>query len=154
MIRKPSLKKLLALLVFALPLLWMPVSAIAQQTPVGTWTTIDDTTKQPKSLVEIYEAQDGRLAGRVVKVLQSNQGPNPVCKDCEGARKNQPVEGMEIIWGVSRSGNEWKGGKILDPATGKIYSVKMSLADNGAKLEVRGFMGFSLLGKTQIWQRK
>lgn len=154
MFTKTSLKKLLVLVVFALPLLAVPISAFAQQTPVGTWTTIDDTTKQPKSVVEIYEAQDGSLSGKVIKVLQSTQGPNPVCKECQGARKNQPVEGMEIIWGVTRSGSDWKGGKILDPATGKIYSVKMSLADNGAKLEVRGFMGFSLLGKTQIWQRK
>lgn len=154
MFRKTTLRKLLALLVFALPLLAVPLSAFAQQTPLGTWTTIDDKTKQPKSIVEIYEAQDGSLSGKVLTVLQSDQGPNPVCKDCEGARKNQPVEGMEIIWGVTRSGSEWKGGKILDPATGKIYSVKMSLADNGAKLEVRGFMGFSLLGKTQTWLRK
>lgn len=146
------MRKFLTLL--ALPLLAASFSAFAQQTPVGTWTTIDDKTHKPKSVVEIYEAHDGSLSGKVLKVLQSDKGPNPVCDSCEGNRKGQPIEGMDILWGVTRSGNEWKGGKILDPATGKVYSVKMSPVENGAKLEVRGFMGFSLLGKTQTWQRR
>lgn len=154
MLRITTLRKLLALLVLALPLLAAPLSAFAQQTPVGTWTTIDDKTSQPKSVVEIYANQDGSLSGKVLEVLQSDQGPHPKCTKCDGDRKDQPIEGMVMMWGVSRTGDEWKGGKILDPATGKIYSVKMSLADNGQKLEVRGFMGFSLLGKTQVWQRR
>lgn len=147
-------RKIATLLVLAIAVLAAPLSALAQQTPVGTWTTIDDKTQQPKSVVEIYEAQDGSLVGKVLEVLQSDTGPHPKCSKCDGDRKDQPVEGMVILWDVARIGSEWKGGKILDPATGKIYSVKMSLADNGKNLEVRGFMGFSLLGKTQTWQRR
>ncbi len=146
--------KFSTLVVLALALLVAPLAAVAQQTPVGTWTTIDDKTNQPKSIVEIYEAQDGSLSGKVIEVLQSESGPHPKCSKCDGDRKDKPVEGMVILWSVARSGSEWKGGKILDPATGKIYSVKMSLGDNGKKLEVRGFMGFSMLGKTQTWQRR
>ena len=142
------------LMLLALPLLALSFSASAQETPVGTWTTIDDETNQPKSTVEIYETRNGSLAGRVVEVLQSVQGENPVCKECDGERKNQPIEGMVIIWGVSRDGDTWEGGKILDPASGKVYSVKMRPVEGGEKLEVRGFMGFSLLGKTQTWVRK
>lgn len=139
--------------VLALPLLALSFSAFAQETPVGTWTTIDDKTNQPKSTVEIYETRNGSLAGRVVEVLQSSQGPNPVCSKCDGERKDQPIEGMVILWGVNRKGDTWEGGNILDPASGKVYSVKMQPIEGGSKLEVRGFKGFSLLGKTQTWQR-
>jgi uncharacterized protein (DUF2147 family) len=141
--------KLLALL-----LLLLPLSAFAQNTPVGTWTTIDDKTQKPKSVVEIYQAKDGSLAGRVTDVLQSDRGPNPVCDKCSGDRKDKPVKGMVILWGIKQKGDVWEGGQILDPASGKVYSVKVTPVDDGKKLEVRGFMGFSLLGRTQTWQRR
>lgn len=142
-------------LLLSLSLLALPLAASAQQaTPVGSWTTIDDDTGKPKSVVEIYEARSGELAGRVVEVLQSEQGDNPICSECKGDRKNQPVEGMVIMWGLERDGDVWEGGKILDPANGKVYSVKLTPIDGGEKLEVRGFVGFSLLGRTQTWQRR
>lgn len=141
--------KLLALL-----LLLLPLSAFAQSTPVGTWTTVDDKTQKPKSVVEIYQAKDGSLAGRVTEVLQSDRGPNPVCDKCSGDRKDKPVKGMVILWGIKQKGDVWEGGQILDPASGKVYSVKVTPVDDGKKLEVRGFMGFSLLGRTQTWQRR
>ena len=139
---------------FALLLLALPMAAFAQATPVGTWTTVDDKTGKPKSVVEIYEAKDGSLAGRVNEVLQSDRGPNPTCDKCSGERKNKPVKGMVILWGIRKDGSTWDGGQILDPATGKIYSVKVTPTDSGKKLEVRGFMGFSLLGRTQTGMRQ
>jgi len=145
--------KLIAL-TLALPMLAMSAMAVAQSSPIGTWTTVDDKTKKPKSVVEIYEARDGTLAGRVNEVLNSEHGPNPVCVKCSGDKKDKPVKGMVILWGVNKKGSNWEGGKILDPAAGKIYSVKMTPLDGGKKLEVRGFMGFSLLGKTQTWIRR
>ena len=145
--------KLLALML-ALPMLALSSLAFAQTSPVGTWTTIDDKTQKPKSVVEIYEARDGTISGRVNEILQSERGPNPVCDKCTGANKDKPVKGMVMLWGVKKKGGSWEGGKILDPATGKIYSVKMTPIDGGKKLEVRGFMGFSLLGKTQVWIRR
>ena len=145
--------KLLALLL-AVPMLALSSLALAQSSPVGAWTTIDDKTQKPKSVVEIYEARDGTLSGRVNEILQSERGPNPMCDKCTGANKNKPVKGMVMLWGVKKKGGGWEGGKILDPATGKIYSVKMTPIDGGKKIEVRGFMGFSLLGKTQVWIRR
>ena len=132
----------------------LPLCAFAQNTPVGSWTTIDDETGKPKSVVEIYEARDGTLAGRVDKILQSDRGPDPMCDKCTGANKGKPVKGMVILWGVKQKGNTWEGGKILDPASGKVYSVKVTPTEGGSKLEVRGFMGFSLLGRTQTWVRQ
>ena len=138
----------------ALLLLALPLAAFAQNAPVGQWTTIDDKTQKPKSVVEIYEAKDGSLAGRVTEILQSDRGPNPVCDKCSGERKNKPVKGMVILWGIKQKGETWEGGQILDPASGKIYSVKVTPVEGGKKLEVRGFMGFSLLGRTQTWTRR
>jgi uncharacterized protein (DUF2147 family) len=125
----------------------------ADLTPVGTWTTIDDATGKPKSIVQITES-DGKLEGKVLQVLQSDQGPHPLCRECDGARKDQPVEGMVILWGVARDGEVWDGGHILDPHNGKTYKVKLTLADEGRKLDVHGYIGFSLLGRSQVWQRK
>lgn len=145
--------KLLALLL-ALPLVAISLNVAAQDSPVGQWTTIDDKTQKPKSVVEIYQAKDGSLAGRVAEILHSDRGPNPVCDKCSGDRKDKPVKGMVILWGIKQKGDVWEGGQILDPASGKVYSVKVTPVDGGKKLEVRGFMGFSLLGRTQTWVRR
>lgn len=139
----------------ALCLSLLSLAAFAQNaSPVGTWTTIDDTTHKPKSHVEIYTTTNGSLAAKVVEVLQSDQGPHPVCDACSGDRKGKPVEGMVIMWNVRKDGDTWDGGKILDPHNGKTYSVKLTPSADGSKMEVRGYMGFSLLGRSQTWIRK
>ena len=125
----------------------------AQDTPVGTWTQVDDETGKPKSIIEISEGPDGMLQGTVKQVLFSEQGTtNPVCKECEGERRNQPVTGMTIMWGVKKDGDKWDGGQILDPAKGKSYRVELSLRDDGQKLDVKGFLLF--FHRTQTWIRK
>ncbi|MCK9538566.1 DUF2147 domain-containing protein [Dokdonella sp.] len=141
-----------ALLALAFVFAAIPVAA-ADLSPVGTWTTIDDATGKAKSVVQISES-NGELTGTVLEVLESDQGPNPLCTKCKGDLKDQPVTGMRIIWGMKQDGDTWQGGKILDPKTGKIYGCKLHVIDDGQKLEVRGFMGFSLLGRTQVWVRK
>lgn len=125
----------------------------ANNSPVGTWKTIDDKTQQAKSIVQITEV-NGELQGKVIKVLQSDDGPHPVCKECDGERKNQPVEGMVILWGVKADGDVWDGGKILDPKNGKVYKVKLKTIENGTRLDVHGYIGFSLIGRSQEWIRE
>jgi uncharacterized protein (DUF2147 family) len=143
-------KILIALLLFASPL-----AAFAQaNTPVGHWRTIDDKTGKVKSIVEIYETSNGTLAGKVLKVLNSEKGPNPLCDACKGDKHNKPIEGMVITWGLKQDGNTWVGGKILDPKSGKVYSAKMTPIEGGKKLDVHGYMGFSLLGRSQTWLRE
>ncbi|AXK39384.1 DUF2147 domain-containing protein [Crenobacter cavernae] len=118
----------------------------------GTWKTIDDETRQAKALVQITENPGGVLTGRIVKLFAN---PDAVCDKCDGDRKGKPVEGMTILWGLKKAGNDaWEDGKILDPKKGSVYSAKMKLAEGGKKLEVRGFMGVSLLGRTQTWERQ
>ena len=126
----------------------------ATDTPVGKWKTIDDDTHQVKSIVEITE-EGGLLQGKVLQVLKPDD-PNevhPVCKKCDGERKDKPIEGMTIMWGLKKDGDEWSGGQILDPAKGKIYKVTVKLVDGGKKLDVHGYIGFSLIGRSQEWVR-
>ena len=121
--------------------------------PVGTWKTFDDKTGRAKSVVRITE-QDGELSGKVLQVLESPQGPHPLCRPCEGERKDQPVEGMTILWGAKKDGASWGGGQILDPENGQIYRVTLTPLDGAQKLEVHGYIGISVIGRSQIWQRE
>jgi len=129
-------------------------SAQASESPVGLWRTIDDKTGKEKSLVRIVEA-NGELRASIEKLFREpHEEPNPNCDKCPGDRKNKPVLGMMIMTGLKKAGSEFEGGEILDPANGKIYRVKMWTAEGGKKLNVRGFIGVSLLGRTQVWIRE
>jgi uncharacterized protein (DUF2147 family) len=126
----------------------------ADVSPVGLWKTIDDNTGQPRGLVRVSQA-NGEYQGKVEKIFpKSGEDPNPSCDKCDGARHSQPVIGMTILWGLTKQGDEYQGGEILDPENGKVYRAKMKLEDAGRKLHVRGFIGLSLLGRTQIWLRE
>jgi uncharacterized protein (DUF2147 family) len=121
--------------------------------PVGVWKTIDDETGKPKSLVRITD-NGGELRGKIEKLYrEAGEDQNPKCDKCEDARKDQPIIGMTIITGMKKDGNEYNGGQILDPASGKIYKSTMSLNDGGKKLDVRGYIGLPMLGRTQTWVR-
>jgi uncharacterized protein (DUF2147 family) len=127
--------------------------AAETQTPAGTWTTIDDHTHEPRSLVEISE-RDGALSGRIVRLFRKpGEDANPRCVDCKGDRHNQPVLGMTILWNLHRDGDRWDGGEILDPESGETYRVTLRTSEDGTHLDVRGYIGISLLGRTQVWQR-
>ncbi|MEO6227428.1 MAG: DUF2147 domain-containing protein [Thermomonas sp.] len=142
---------LLALLALsALPIL---PAAGAQETPTGRWTSIDDATGKPKSIVEIYEARDGNFAGRVAEVLDMKEGPNPLCVKCGGANKDKPIKGMVILWGLKPDGAaHWSGGRVLDPENGKTYKSKLELMDGGRKLGMSGCIAFFC--RQQVWIRQ
>lgn len=130
------------------------VSAWAQSmSPVGKWKTIDDETKQPKSIVEITEA-NGKLSGKIIQLFRKpEEDQNPRCDKCLGDKKDKPILQLEIIEGLTQDGDTWSGGTILDPKNGKTYKCKIKVVDGRKKMEVRGFIGFSLLGRTQVWER-
>ena len=144
----------LSALLCLLPLTALAQNALAQSTPVGRWRSIDDATGKPKAVIEVSTAGNGTLSAKIVQLIDTSDGPNPLCDDCSGARHNKPILGMTIAWGLKPEGKVWAGGRILDPENGKEYSVKMTPIAGGRKLEVRGFLGFSLLGRTQVWLRE
>jgi uncharacterized protein (DUF2147 family) len=136
-----------------LPLLLAALRAHAAVSPVGYWTTVDDNTHEARAIVAIVE-QDGVLSGRVVKLFRKpGEDPDPHCEKCSGSRHQARVIGMEILWGLRQRGDEWSGGEILDPETGGVYRATIRTVDGGARLDVRGFIGISLLGRSQVWQR-
>ena len=121
--------------------------------PVGKWKTIDDDTGKPKSIVEIWE-RGGKVYGKILSLFREpDEDPDPLCDKCEGHRKDKRVISMTILWGLSEDGDEWSGGQILDPDNGKIYKCYIEAQDGGRKLKVRGYIGFSLLGRTQYWHK-
>lgn len=116
----------------------------------GKWKTIDDETKQAKSIVEIYKSSNGKYYAKIVQLLQKPENNN--CVKCTDDRKNKPLIGLEIVRGLEKDGNEFSGGTITDPKSGKTY--KCIIKNNGTdKLDVRGFIGFSLIGRTQVWHK-
>jgi uncharacterized protein (DUF2147 family) len=129
--------------------------AQAQESIVGRWKTIDDETGKPKSVVVITE-KDGAIVGKIESLFREpTEDQNPKCDKCSGDKKDQLIIGMQILSGLKKDGDKkWSGGEILDPKNGKTYSCKLEIIENGQKLKLRGFIGVSLLGRTQVWQRE
>jgi uncharacterized protein (DUF2147 family) len=126
----------------------------AAGSPVGVWRSIDDKTKQERSIIRITE-ENGGLRGVVEKIFdQPGDDPAHLCKECKDERKDKPIVGMPILWGLKKDGDSWTGGEILDPKNGKIYKCKLTLSQDGKSLNVRGFIGISLIGRSQTWVRQ
>jgi len=127
--------------------------ALAGGSPVGKWKTIDDKTNKEKSIVEVYEA-GGKIYGKIVQLLQEKDGgASKLCTKCTGADQNKPMIGLVIVKGLKADGDEYTGGTIMDPNDGKVYKCKMEVIAGGAQMKVRGFIGFSLIGRTQMWYK-
>ncbi|HDP80891.1 MAG TPA: DUF2147 domain-containing protein [Spirochaetes bacterium] len=125
--------------------------AFAADSPVGMWKTIDDKTGEAKSFLQVWE-KDGVYFGKVAKLIQKpGEDPNPKCTKCKGKLKDQPILGMTIMWGLKQNGDEYSGGNIMDPDNGQTYKCKIKVLNGGKKLEVRGFIGFSVIGRSQYW---
>jgi uncharacterized protein (DUF2147 family) len=132
--------------------LFLSSAAFAQMSPVGTWNSIDDKTKELKSEIVISDAA-GVLSGKVTKLLRKDVDQKAVCDKCTDDRKDKAIIGLEIIRGAKKTEGKdvWEDGKILDPENGKNYTLRLTPIEGGKKLEVRGsVMG---IGRTQTWVR-
>ena len=133
-------------------LTFLTASFLKAQDIVGKWKTIDDETNEPKAVVEIWkDPSNGKYYGKIIKLFRKpGEDPNPLCENCPGDKKNKPVIGMVIITDMEKVGNnEWDNGEILDPDSGYTYDCKMWIEDG--KLQVRGYLGWSLFGRSQTW---
>ncbi|WP_343580994.1 DUF2147 domain-containing protein [Acinetobacter sp.] len=121
----------------------------------GLWQSIDDKTGAPKGIVEIRQEANGTYTGKVVKITpRTGYVPKEICVDCPAPYTNKPIVGLDVVTGLKHSeGLNYTSGRILDPNTGKIYSMKAKLSANGKRLHLRGYLGVSALGRNQIWIR-
>ena len=135
--------------ILAAPLAWAQDGS-----PVGLWKTIDDSSGKPTALIRITENQ-GVLTGKIEKLFRApDEEQNPKCVACTDARKDQPIVGMTIVSGLKKDGDEYKGGEILDPKNGKVYRSKLTVHEGGKKVEVRGYVGMPMFGRSQVWLRQ
>lgn len=136
--------------VLAVVFLFLSSIAFAQHSPIGKWKTIDDETGKAVSVVEIYEAK-GKIYGKVIDIFNPKDRKR-VCENCSGSDHNKPLIGLTVIKGLTKEGAEYTNGKILDPKHGRLYKCYITL-ENADKLKVRGYIGISLIGRTQYWER-
>ncbi len=140
------MKKLLLFLI-----LLLNISFTNAQTIFGIWENRDEETNKVDSFIEIYK-NNGKAYAKIIGIKDKNN-QDSICDKCEGENKNKPILGMDILYGLTKNGNEWSDGKILDPKNGKIYKCYIKLIKKN-KLKIRGYIGFSLFGRTTYWFRK
>jgi uncharacterized protein (DUF2147 family) len=130
----------------------LPLRA-AEPTAVGLWEQVDERTGKPESWFKITE-RNGIYEGAFAKIFfKPGEDPNWICDKCQGADKGRPVQGLTFIRGMRRNGLSYEGGTIMDPRDGQVYRALMRLTPDGKTLEVRGYLGISLFGQSQIWHR-
>ncbi len=138
--------------ILLLPLLiFYSIGSIANEgeAVIGQWFTSDKTGK-----IELYPC-GGKLCGKIVWL----ENPPPVYgnppKDVNNPNaslRGRELIGMNLLEGFVKKGdNYWEGGTIYDPENGKTYKCNMKL--EGDVLNVRGYIGFSLLGRTEKWTK-
>ncbi|HEY6979952.1 DUF2147 domain-containing protein [Reyranella sp.] len=130
-----------------------PAAPAAELTAVGLWEQVDENSGKAESWFKISE-RNGVYEGNVVKIFSKpGEDENFVCSKCEGAEKGAPVLGLTLIKGMQRNGLAYENGTIMDPRDGAVYRALMKLSPDGGKLEVRGYLGLSLFGRSQVWNR-
>ena len=138
---------------FFLSLALILTATLCAQTPImGEWISVDDATGEQKSVVRIYQAENGKYYGQIIELFGEGAA-SAVCEACEGAEHNQPIVGLTIIRDMQLKDGELRGDKVLDPDNGKFYYAKVYLKDG--KLVLRGSLDKAgLLGRSQTWLPK
>ena len=130
----------------------LPLPA-AEPTAVGLWEQVDENSGKAESWFKIVE-RNGVYVGNIVKMFpKPGDDENWVCDRCEGDERGKPVLGLALIKNMQRNGLSYENGTIMDPRDGKVYRALMRLSPDGQKLEVRGYLGISLFGRSQVWNR-
>lgn len=138
-------KTFVALAALALPLL----ASAADTSPIGRWKTLDDETGKVMTVTEVYQAQNGKLAAKIVEAVDPAAA---VCTKCDGAKKGKSTVGMPILWNLSPMAGGWGGGEGYKPSAGMSFKAKsVKLVDAGNKLEVTGCK--FIICKTATWVR-
>ncbi len=139
------MKKVTLLVLFAFTV------SVNAQTIFGKWENRNEDTEKVDSVIEVYK-KEGKAYAKIIKITDPNR-QDAVCDKCKGKRKGEKILGMDILTGLSKDDDEWSGGEILDPKTGKVYNCFIELKGKN-KLKVRGYVGVALFGRTVYWHRK
>lgn len=135
-------------------LVWVALIDVAfaelHLSPVGLWKAHDDSGK-PTGYIRVQENK-GVYTGIIEKGLETDK-EDKYCHACKDERKGQKLVGMTMMKNIKAKGDAYEGTEILDPFSGNTYRVKLKLNEDGQKMQVRGFVGLSLFGRTQLWQR-
>jgi len=142
----------LACLSLVIPAALRPAQGADMNSAVGLWKTVDDKTGAARALVRI-SFEHGAYVGRIEQSFRPG-AETRVCTACTDDRKDKPIIGLEIIRDMTGSDGEYGGGRILDPDNGSVYHCRIRLEDGGRKLVVRGYIGFTWIGRSQTWLRE
>ena len=127
-----------------------PVVAQDRDAIVGKWQS-----EHGSGMIQIYRNQD-KYYGKLIAIKDphDSQGkPQLDINNPSAKLRSRPVIGIEILKDLEYKGKGvWDNGTIYNPKTGKSYSCKMSLLNNN-KLDIKGYMGFSFIGKSVNWTR-
>lgn len=137
--------KFFSLLIFFIPTLMMAQEA---DDILGVWLTDDGEAK-----IEIFK-KDGKFNGKVVWLKEPNDKngePKVDTENPEDYMRQRPIMGLNLVWGFTFDDDQWEGGEIYDPKEGKTYDCRIRLKRN--KLEVRGYVGAPMFGRTVVWTR-
>jgi len=130
-------------------------SAVFAEDISGTWKNIDDKTGSSKAILEIRQETNGTYTAKIVKVTpRPGYTAKETCVNCPAPYTDKPILGMDVLKGLKpAAGSNFTQGKIIDPLSGHIYSMKAKLSPNGKRLTLRGYVGVSALGRSQTWIR-
>lgn len=132
-------------------LILISLSSFASADIAGSWISIDDNTGEKRVRVEITQQEDNSFKGVIVEVFNPKDDPTSrICGQCKGEFKDLPIIGFPLLRELKEKNGQYEGGFIIDPENGKEYKLKANVNEKGL-LEVRGFIGFSLFGRTQTW---
>ncbi len=124
----------------------------------GIWRSIDDKTGLEKAIIQVEQQDDGSYGATILEVLAPpGQQPEVTCVNCPAPFTGKPIKGINFLWGLHPERSHphtFSGGKVLDPLNGHIYSAKIHLDKDGKSLTLRGYLGISLLGRSQVWHRE
>lgn len=138
-----------------IPLILLSSSLYANDI-TGIWQQIDDRSGTPKALIKISKDSEKIYTGKIVKITpRPGYTPRQICQNCPAPYTNAPILGLDVIRGLTsaKQPNQFEGGQIIDPLTGKTYSVRAKLNPSGKRLTLRAFIGVSSLARSQTWIR-